>query len=284
MDANARPLAEYLHPVPSLLAGRDLDALKRVVWRTTRVRTNWKFSPDNFNESYHLPAVHPQLQDVVDENYKNTVFEMYANGHNRMFEQGQPSLRARQPNEVGPGWACQLEEWGLDPRDFAGRARAGRVALQQQKRRLGSERGFHYFDRLHDDELTDYFHQTLFPSVTITGTPDGVHFFRTEPDGEDPEHCTFDYWYLVPTVSGRTEVPTIYGMRPFEEAEHEQLVFGAPGGEHHLGDFVAQDLGVAVAQQQGFRSRGYRDAHLCGQESRVRRFHEVLNDYLEGRR
>jgi hypothetical protein len=32
------------------------------------------------------------------------------------------------------------------------------------------------------------------------------------------------------------------------------------------------------------RSRGYRDAHLAAQETRVRFFHEVLNDYLEGRR
>jgi len=79
-------------------------------------------------------------------------------------------------------------------------------------------------------------------------------------------------------------VLTIYGMRPCVEAEHEALVFGAAGSEHHLGDFVAQDLGVAEAQQQGFRSRGFRQAHLSGQESRVRRFHEVLNDYLEGRR
>ena len=284
MDPAAGSLADFLYPVPQLMAGRGLEALTRVVWRTTKVRTNWKFSPDNFNESYHLPAVHPQLQEVVDEDYRNTVFEMYANGHNRMIEQGQPSLRARKPNDVEPGWQYQLEEWGLDPRDFAGRARAGRVALQQQKRSLGAARGYHYFDRLHDDELTDYFHHTLFPNVTLTGTPDGVHFFRTEPDAEDPEYCTFDYWYFVPPVEGRTEVPTIYGMRPCAEAEHEALVFGAAGSEHHLGDFVAQDLGVAEAQQQGFRSRGFRQAHLSGQESRVRRFHEVLNDYLEGRR
>ena len=134
----ARP--SILHPVPTLMGGRRLETMTRVVWRTTQVRTNWKFSPDNFNESYHLPAVHPQLQEVVDEDYRNTVFEMYANGHNRMIEQGQPSLRARKPNDVEPGWQYQLEEWGLDPRDFAGRAagRPGCLAAAEAESRRGA--------------------------------------------------------------------------------------------------------------------------------------------------
>jgi hypothetical protein len=51
-----------------------------------------------------------------------------------------------------------------------------------------------------------------------------------------------------------------------------------------MDSFLIQDLGVAVGQQNGFHSRGYTDAFLSGQESRVRRFHEVLNDYIEGRR
>ncbi|MEY4722391.1 MAG: hypothetical protein RIQ46_2116, partial [Pseudomonadota bacterium] len=41
---------------------------------------------------------------------------------------------------------------------------------------------------------------------------------------------------------------------------------------------------VAVSQQLGLRSRGHDDAYLAEQETRVRRFHEVINDYLEGRR
>ena len=284
MDQNAAPLAEYLYPIPDLLKGRDADKMVRVLWRTVRVNTNWKFSPDNFNESYHLPTVHPQMRSIIDEDYRNTVFEMYPAGHNRMIEQGQPSLRAARPNEVEPAWEAMLREWDLDPADFKGRAREGRKALQHQKRRLGAERGCDHFETLMDDELTDYFHHTLFPNVTLTATPDGLHFYRTEPDRDDPEWCTFDYWYMVPRQAGQTEVPTLYGMRPCAEAEHEVVVFGETKSDHLLGDFLEQDLSVAVTQQRGFRSRAYADAYLSGQESRIRRFHEVLNDYLEGRR
>ena len=112
-----------------------------------------------------------------------------------------------------------------------------------------------------------------------------VHFFRTEPHPTDPEKCTFDYWFFAPPVEGQAEVVTICGPRPLQEAEPEQIEYGSGAViEDMMDSFLIQDLGVAVGQQQGFHSRGYRDAILSGQESRVRRFHEVLNDYLEGRR
>lgn len=284
MDENAVPLEEYLYPIPHLLNARQPEKMIRVLWRTIRVNTNWKFAPDNFNESYHLPAVHPQMQAIIDEDYRNTVFEMYPTGHNRMIEQGQPSMRAMHPNEVEPAWEMMLREWGLDPAEFEGRARDGRRALQAQKRKLGKERGYSHFENLFDDELTDYFHHTLFPNVTLTGTSDGLHLYRTEPDPRDPEWCTFDYWYMVHPVEGQDTVETLYGTRPYAEAEHEFAVFGEAGSSHHLGDFLDQDLSVAVTQQRGFRSRAYADAYLSGQEGRIRRFHEVLNDYLDGRR
>jgi len=40
---------------------------------------------------------------------------------------------------------------------------------------------------------------------------------------------------------------------------------------------------LAENQQRGMHSRGYADAYLSGQETRVRFFHEVLNDWLDGK-
>jgi phenylpropionate dioxygenase-like ring-hydroxylating dioxygenase large terminal subunit len=282
MDENARPLMDYLDPIPLLFANRRLEEMVRVVWRKVEVDTNWKFASDNFNESYHLPTVHPQMRQMIDEDYAATTFEMYPNGHNRMIEQGRPSLRAQTPNEVEPIWDMILRSWDLDPADFAGRAREAREVLQKVKREKGVARGHRYIEHLSDDELTDYFHHTLFPNVTITGTPEGgmVHFFRTEPHLTDPNKGTFEYWALAPKIEGMDTFMTVSGPRPFVEAEVELLTYGIDD----VGDFVDQDLSVAVWQQKGLRSRGYRDAYLCEQETRVRRFHEVLHDYLEGRR
>ena len=285
MDDDAPTLLDYLDPIPYLFRHRPMDTSTRVIWRTFAVNTNWKFASDNFNESYHLPTVHPELRASIDEDYANTVFEMYPTGHNRMIEMGQPSMRADNPNEVEEPWDSILAEWDLDPADFAGRSREGRVALQQAKREKWREKGFLHYEHYDDAELTDPHHHTLFPNVTMTAGPEGVHIFRTEPHIDDPNKCTFDYYFLAPPIEGATEIGTIVGMRPLEDAEHEFFDYGDGIDVPDMrGSFLVQDLSVAVGQQRGLRSRGYTDAHLCGQESRVRRFHEVLNDYLEGRR
>ena len=283
-DSNVKPLLEYLDPIPTLLGNRDLDSYTRVVWRTLTVNTNWKFASDNFNEAYHIPSVHPQFMPMIDDHYSTTHFEMYPTGHNRMIEKLQPSSRYPEKDTVQPLWADVLSEWDIDPDEFDGRAQEARVALQQARRKLGPERGYKYFDQLLDDELTDQLHHTCFPNLTLTATPEGLHVFRTEPHADDPNWSTFDYWYLVPEVEGASEVATLAGMRPYVEAEHEADGFEEYEAAIDQGDFLTQDLALAVTQQRGLRSMAFEDCYLSGQETRVRRFHEVLNDYIEGRR
>ena len=41
-------------------------------------------------------------------------------------------------------------------------------------------------------------------------------------------------------------------------------------------------MGVTAGQQLGFRSRGFNGVYLSGQERRIRRYHEVIDDYIEG--
>jgi hypothetical protein len=43
-------------------------------------------------------------------------------------------------------------------------------------------------------------------------------------------------------------------------------------------------MGVTPGQQLGFRSRAYKGVYLAKQEHRIRRFHEVIDEYIEGKR
>jgi phenylpropionate dioxygenase-like ring-hydroxylating dioxygenase large terminal subunit len=284
LSADTPPLLDYLAPIPELLARRAMPDLVRLVWRTLAVNTNWKFSQDNFNEAYHVSIVHPQFKPIIDEDYKNTVFELFPSGHNRMIQRGQPSQQIPNAHQVQEPWAQILRAWELNPADFEGAPWIAREALITQRRKLASAKGYDYMNALEDDELVDYFHHTIFPNVTITGTPEGVHLYRTEPHPTNPNQCTFDYWFLAPLVRGATEVDTIVGRRPLVTAEHEFLHYDQEMSENctsGLGEFLDQDLSVAVTQQQGLASLGFKQCYLSDQELRVQRFHEMLNNYME---
>ena len=53
-------------------------------------------------------------------------------------------------------------------------------------------------------------------------------------------------------------------------------------GEDYIGPAIADDVAIFVSQQRGFRSRGFKGVYLSNQEARVRRYHEMIDDYIEG--
>jgi len=280
-DPDIAPLEEWLAPLPKELKAYGLESWVRVLHLSVEADCNWKVIRDNFNESYHLPTLHPELDSFINDDYLDTIFEMFPSGHNRMvMKGGQPSARdAALAVEVTGPLDAILRQWDIDPTAFAGRASAAREALAEAKRRSGPTRGHRHYAALDDSQLTDYYHYTLFPNVTLTVSADGYQMLRSEPHPTDPEKCIFDHWYVMPRVDGMDEVETPVGRLPFRSAEKERFRHG----EKSAGFVADQDLSVAVSQQQGLHSKGYTGALLTSQEKRIQRFHELLNDRL-GRR
>ncbi|MBL0284060.1 MAG: aromatic ring-hydroxylating dioxygenase subunit alpha [Zoogloea sp.] len=280
MDPNAPSLRDSLGTVAEQFEAYQTANWTRVNWLTGLVDCNWKIIHDNFNEAYHILSLHRELGTFIDDAYQNTTFELYKTGHNQMKMQGhQPSANSR-VNVVQAPLDAIMREWDLDPEAFNGRVSETRVAIQQQKRKLGPARGHLHYAGVSDAQLTDYHHLTLFPNITLTMSCDFFQVLRPMPHPTDPEKCLFDHWVMMPPVAGRDEVDTPTGKRKFEPAPHETFMHG----EASIGFVADQDLSVAVAQQKGLHSRGYTDAYLSGQEDRVRRLHDMINEYIEGRR
>jgi len=214
---------------------------------------------------------------------------MYPQGHGRTVQPMRPSLTDRLPEGVDHPFDHILRQWDIDPDaypDFETKAMQGWLDLKAAKRANWKEKGFLHYEHMNDEELTDSPHTVLFPNVTISFLPDNIIFFRTEPHPDDPNKCTFDLWCMAWPVAGQDEVESIMaGRKPMVEAERDRRVFDNGRGIPDLeGQIVYQDMMLAEGQQRGMRSQGYTDAYLAAQETRVRFFHEVLNDYLEGRR
>ncbi|MDE0946264.1 MAG: aromatic ring-hydroxylating dioxygenase subunit alpha, partial [Sphingobium sp.] len=289
MDDAAPDLLDYLAPMPELYKNYPMDTGVRVFWMKINLNTNWKFATDNFSESYHTRTAHPQVPPWIDQDVDTARHEMYPAGHGRTVQPMRPSLSDRLPDGVPHPFDHILRQWDIDPDsypDYETKAMQGWLDLKAAKRRLWRERGYLHYEHMDDEQITDSPHTVIFPNVTISFLPDNILFFRTEPHADDPGKCTFDLWCMAFPVAGQTEVESIMaGPQPFSEADMLWRDFDNGRGVPEIeGQIVYQDMMLAEGMQRGMHSRGYGDAYLSAQETRVRYFHEVLNDYLAERR
>ncbi|MEM7218639.1 MAG: aromatic ring-hydroxylating dioxygenase subunit alpha [Pseudomonadota bacterium] len=288
MDANCKPLKEFLGPIWDEWNLRDVGSWTRTMANSMWLPCNWKVVLDNFNESYHVPTVHmgakpdtdrSKIRGHINTYFKETRFDLSDEGHNRMImEGGYGNGSTDKEGNILEPLASQLRFWDLDPEAFKGRPEDTRGALQEAKRRLGPERGFPHYARVPDQQLTDAFHYTLFPNFAVSLWSDGFHFLRARPHPTDPQQCLFDNWFYASPGALETGLENNHGEE--HEVEHRMLAFG---GEESIGPAIEDDVRVFVTQQRGFRSRGFKGVYLAKQETRIRRYHELIDDYIEGR-
>ena len=278
MSDNPPSLRDYLGPVWDDWQMYPIEQMKRYVAQTVLVPCNWKVIQDNFNESYHLRTVHPGASIQIEEGYRDTQFDLCHEGHSRMVMHAGYPAKSITGQKIKPPLQALMRAWQLDPEDFNGKEREIRTALQQQKRQLGPDRGFAHFDQLRDEQLTDYYHYTLFPNFAVSITAEGFHYLRSRPHATDPEQCYFDHFYYAIHPEGSADmVATPAGLvDPNTTFERERFTYG----DKSLGLGMDQDLSITTGQQLGFRSRGFTGVYLAGQETRIRRYHELIDNYI----
>ena len=281
MDPDCGPLRDYLGDIADQIDSYKMENMTRTHWVTVEGDFNWKCVQDNFNESYHLEFVHPQTRFVMETRGMEHQQDIYdGTGHARILIEGcRPDPRyADRHAEVFGMMKEELEFWDLDPEDFKADPTSMRAALQARKRALGKEKGYD-FSRYNDAQLTDHYHYTLFPNLSLSLKPDGCIFLRANPHPDDPNKCYFDMWYFTLFPEGVTE----YHSHTMEEMVSVDAQVPHQTGkwpETSCGPAIDQDVQVWTAQQKGLRSRGYRGDYMPWQERRVRYFHEMLDRYL----
>ena len=281
LDENIAPLSDYLGPMKSQIECYQMENMKRTHWVSLDADFNWKCVQDNFNESYHLPFIHPQTRYIMEQSYDGCQFDLYEpHGHTRMFMPGSrptKSLRGEYQKVVS-GLKEEIEFWGLNPDDFRDNPHSIRAALQKAKREKGAEKGFD-FSRYNDNQLVDHYHYTIFPNMSFSLKPDGCIWLRADPHPTDPEKCVFDMWYFTWFPDGNSEYfsKAMYsGVDANKEVKHER----GKVGEVSFGPAIDQDLWVWLTQQRGLRSRGYTSEYMPDQERRIRFFHENIDRYI----
>lgn len=77
LSGETPPLADFLGGVAERIAPIDLASMRFRRRAIDRVAANWKTYADNYLEGYHVPCVHPRLNEIVDYNGYTTEIDRW---------------------------------------------------------------------------------------------------------------------------------------------------------------------------------------------------------------
>lgn len=269
LNPRAEPLREYLGVIPEHLDPYHFDRMALTEWKTVEWDCNWKASVDAFNESYHVQGTHPQLLYYLDD--LDIQIDCLGRHSRYLIAFGVLSPRVISPSEIPPPIKSMMRDAGMDPASYEGSIYNARESIQKFKRENGSKQGRDY-SSLNDDQLTDDYHYTIFPNITMNVHADDMMMFRQRPHPDDPNKMFFDYFMFKLKDHD-------FDAAAYERPRHRQYKHG----ETSLGLVINQDAYNLKFVQQGMNSAGYSGLWLGDQELRIRHFHQTLEDYLAGR-
>jgi len=271
LDPDAEPLADYLEMIPEHLDPYHFEEMKIFDDVTLEVGCNWKTSMDAFHESYHIYGTHPDTLDLNDD--VNVPYDCYGRHSRMLLELGVASPRHPDHGKVTERIKEHfLARAGVDPASFEGGALDVRPAMARAIREVQGPALGADFSELHDEQLTDDFHYSIFPNITFNIFGRSAWVFRHRPHPTDPDKMFFDFFNLV-------RMPNAELPRP-EHQHHictDELVLDPVGGG---GELLAQDTYNLPRVQAGMHSSGFEGLHLGDQEIRIRHFHSVLERYI----
>lgn len=284
LDQSAPSLAEYLDPLPTLLASYHLDRMRIRSYLATVLPANWKAVVDAFNEGYHVQGTHPQILPWTDD--VNLAYESLGiHSHYGRLPNARRALRpsprlglAEGDYDEGEILASFVAGLGglfyEDERALIERVRSappdGESLLgryQRGRRELLAERGVPV-EEFADDQLTSADDVFFFPNMVGPIYPGSAIIFRVRPNGLDPDSAIKDTWFL--------EWPSGNG-----DSKRTRRRFYEDWTERDWGIITNQDYANMEHVQVGMKSRGAKGFRLnTRQEANILHMHRVIDRYL----
>ena len=192
-DDNAPSLRESLGPVADRMDARHADKLKMDWWCGTVLPTNWKLAMEAFQEGFHTPTTHPQLQAVsvkASRQFGLDADGIYVND----------DLDARETVNMHVNFLAKLSE-GMD-----GMVHKSEVAVLETMRDMDVPED--------PDAATGAFYMTAWQKIEADAKARGADMFDiTKVSTTQPMHAVefmFPHYFLLPMIGAMSS----YRIRP----------------------------------------------------------------------
>jgi len=288
MDPGGPSLDEFLGPIKAMCDPFRPQDMRLFEDQTVTLDCNWKAVFDNFGELYHVEHIHPQHETIFD--CPASITELFDGGHTRVLIDGfTVNTRLPIPDEVPPSQWMQLEALGMDKDDYKGRVLDVRRDVQLKKREMGPTLGYHY-DLLSDEQLSDIVQYNIFPNSVLVLQPEEMWILRSRPHPTDPNKCYWDKIALRmfpdPEAQKRANISFNLDQEGIPDAskrpEHDQFTQeDIIAGRKTMTITLDQDIHLIRDVQKGMHSRGFTQAWLNDDESRVQHYHTWLDRYMQ---
>ncbi|HKX79338.1 MAG TPA: aromatic ring-hydroxylating dioxygenase subunit alpha [Novosphingobium sp.] len=223
MAENPEPLEQFLAPAADLLKTFEFEKMRFRWYKTVRLNCNWKTNLEAFIEGYHVAQTHPQLLDYFDDYTRSKEYGLHGAFWYPAYPpiQQSPRLEREAPADYRSLVLEYVEEFDknlmamVTPRSYAAAQRLrtelpetaspGEVLTKwaEWTREAAEEEGAGWPPVTPDELEKSHADWHFFPNTAfLHGNIDGLLWYRTRPDGDDPNHCLFDVWSLVRYAPG----------------------------------------------------------------------------------
>jgi hypothetical protein len=154
---------------------------------------------------------------------------------------------------------------------------------------MGPTLGYHY-DLLTDEQLSDIVQYNIFPNSILVVQPEEVWILRSRPHATDPNKCYWDKLALrmFPDAEAQNRANISFNLDQdgvpdgSERPEHDEFTQeDIIAGRKTMTITLDQDIHLIRDVQKGMHSRGFKEAWLNDDESRVQHYHTWLDSYME---
>lgn len=281
IDPDTEPLLEYLEEVPRHFSRINPHGRRVGQHIVKRVDCNWKTALEAFIESYHVMQTHPQT--VIATAGPDSEYDIYLGKRHfsRMITSiGVPGTGLGTyeisdqdviDNLYSSGRVGDVDIPILGP-DESARPLAADIVRQQRAQQFGVD-----LADVSDSELLDGIEYYIFPNFMPWVGYQVPLTYRFRPDGLNPDSAIFEVYIMEPVEDGavREHAPKAYVMREDEEFKDIEPLIG------RYSVILQQDYENFGRIRRGMQASKKQTIDLANyQESRIRHYHQTLDQYL----